>query len=112
MGGKPSKMIRSFTLCEKSYLKLKKHADKEHKGNTSKALRALILEAVPTTLEDYSHRQTEEQRLWYNTGKCNPNLGGYPCVLCWGENATVRVKQAFVMRDGRLTQEDVIDVTN
>jgi hypothetical protein len=112
MGGKPVKKIRSFTLCEKSILKLKKHADKEHKGNLSEAMRRLILDAVPTTLDDYAHRQAEEERKWRGTGKCNPNLGGYPCVPCWGENAIVRVKQALVMRDGRLREEDVIDVAH
>jgi len=112
MEGKPTKKIRSFTLCEKSILKLKKHADKEFKGNMSNALRSIILSAIPTTLEDYAHRQPPEHRKWMDSGKCNPNIGGYPCVLCWGENATVTVKQSLVMRDGRLREESVIHVEN
>ena len=112
MEGKPTKKIRSFTLCEKSILKLKKHADKEFKGNLSNALRNVILSAIPTTLEDYAHRQPPERRKWYDTGKCNPNIGGYPCVLCWGENATVSIKQCMVMRNGVMKMEDVVHVEN
>jgi hypothetical protein len=112
MGGKPVKKIRSFTLCEKSILKLKKHANEEHKGNMSNALRSLILSSIPTTLQDYSHHAPEESRNYLGSGKCNPKLGGYPCVLCWGENATVTVKEALIEREGRWIQERVIDVQN
>lgn len=112
MGGKPVKKIRSFTLCEKSILKLKKHANEEHKGNMSVALRSLILKSVPTTLEDYSHKAPEEARNWLGSGKCNPKIGGYPCALCWGENATVTVTEALIQRDGKWIQERVINVEN
>lgn len=112
MGGKPVKKIRSFTLCEKSILKLKKHANEEHKGNMSNALRSLILSSIPTTLEDFSHHASEESRNWLGSGKCNPKLGGYPCVLCWGDNATVTVKDALIERDGSWIQERVINVEN
>lgn len=106
------KKIRSFTLCEKSILKLKKHANEEHKGNMSNALRSLILSSIPTTLEDFSHHAPEESRNWLGSGKCNPKLGGYPCVLCWGDNATVTVKDALIERNGSWIQERVINVEN
>lgn len=112
MGGKSTKKIRSFTLCEKSILKLKKHADKEHKGNMSNALRSLILSAIPTTLEDYSHHAPESARNYLGSGKCNPKIKGYPCPLCWGENATVTVTNALIERDGRWIEERVINVEN
>lgn len=111
MGGKPKK-IRSFTLCEKSILKLKKHANEEHNGNQSVALRHLIMNAVKTTLDDYAHHAPEESRNWMGSGKCNPTLKGYPCVLCWGENAKVTVKSALIERDGRWIKERVINVEN
>lgn len=106
------KKIRSFTLCEKSILKLKKHANEEHKGNMSNALRSLILSSIPTTLQDFSHHAPEESRDWLGSGKCNPRLGGYPCVLCWGDNATVTVKDALIERNGSWIQERVINVEN
>jgi len=28
-----------------------------------------------------------------NSGKCNPRLKGFPCVPCWGLNATVKVER-------------------
>lgn len=112
MGGKPVKKIRSFTLCEKSILKLKKHANEEHKGNMSNALRHLILSSIPTTLDDYAHHQEEQYRNYMGTGKCNPTRGGYPCVLCWGEDATVTVSEALIERDGRWIKERVINVEN
>ena len=106
------KKIRSFTLCEKSILKLKKHANEEHKGNMSNALRHLILSSIPTTLDDYAHHQEEQFRNYMGTGKCNPTRGGYPCVLCWGEDATVTVSEALIERDGRWIKERVINVEN
>lgn len=112
MGGNSTKKIRSFTLCERSYLKLKKHADKEHKGNMSNALRALILKAIPTTLEDFDHHAPEGARNYLGSGKCNPKVGGFPCALCWGENAVVLVKDALVEKNGRWVTERVIHVEN
>lgn len=106
------KKIRSFTLCEKSILKLKKHANEEHKGNMSNALRSIILSSIPTTLDDYAHHQKEEYRKFMGTDKCNPTMGGYPCVLCWGENATVTISEALIERDGRWIKERVINVEN
>jgi len=112
MGGKSTKKIRSFTLCDKSILKLKKHADEEHKGNMSNALRSLILSSIPTTLDDYAHHAPEEVRNYLGSGKCNPKLKGYPCVLCWGENATVKVTEALIERNGSWIKERVINVEN
>lgn len=112
MGGKPTKKIRSFTLCDKSILKLKKHANEEHKGNMSNALRHLILTSIATTLDDYAHHAPKEARNWLGSGKCNPKLKGYPCVICWGENATVTVSNALIDRDGRWIEERVINVEN
>lgn len=112
MGGKPSKKVRSFTLCERSYQKLKKHAKEEHKGNMSDALRSILLTTIPTTLEDFSHHQEEKFRNYMGTGKCNPTRGGYPCVLCWGENASVSISEALIEREGRWIKERVINVEN
>tara|TARA_Y100001973_G_C5202504_1_gene338917 strand:- start:1615 stop:1956 length:342 start_codon:yes stop_codon:yes gene_type:complete len=112
MGGKTPMKIRSFTLCERSILKLKKYATEEHKGNQSIALRHLLLSAIATTLDDYAHHAPEEARNWLGSGKCNPRLKGYPCVICWGENATVNVKNALIERDGKWIEERVINVEN
>ena len=107
-----TKKIRSFTLCERSITKLKKYAAEEHKGNQSVALRHLLNAAIPTTLDDYAHTAPESGRNWLGSGKCNPKLGSYPCALCWGEHATVTVKDALIERDGRWIQERVINVEN
>ena len=107
-----AKKIRSFTLCERSIKKLKKYAAEEHKGNQSVALRHLLNQAIPTTLDDYAHTAPEVGRNWLGSGKCNPHIGSYPCVLCWGENATVTTRNALVQRNGSWINERVINVEN
>lgn len=93
MGKKPLKRVKSFTLDPTTINKLNKYAEKHTKGNASKALILLISEGVPTTFEDYTHHAKEEHRNWMNSGKCNPRLKGFPCVPCWGLNATVKVER-------------------
>ena len=93
MGKKPLKRVKSFTLDPSTINKLNKYAEKHTNGNASKALILLISEGVPTTFEDYTHHAKEEHRNWMNSGKCNPRLKGFPCVPCWGLNATVKVER-------------------
>ena len=93
MGKKPLKRVKSFTLDPMTINKLQKYADKHTKGNASRALIRLISDGVPTTFEDYEHHAKEDHRNWMNSGKCNPRLKGFPCVPCWGIDATVKVER-------------------
>jgi hypothetical protein len=95
MGNKPLKKIKSFTLDPATINKLKKYADQYTNGNCSQAVVMLVKAGVPTTFEDYEHHAPEEHRNWKNSGKCNPRLKGFPCVPCWGMNATVKVEQTM-----------------
>ena len=109
MGKKPLKRVKSFTLDPTTINKLNKYAEKHTKGNASKALILLISEGVPTTFEDYTHHAKEEHRNWMNSGKCNPRLKGFPCVPCWGLNATVTVTQRM---NKNYEVEEVVTVEN
>ena len=106
---KQRKKIKSFTLDNLSIKKLQAYADKETKGNASKALILLIQKAIPVTFEDYEHHAPEEHRNWKGSGKCNPRLKSYPCVQCWGLNATVNVIQRM---NKNYEVEEVVTVEN
>ena len=106
---KQRKKIKSFTLDNLSIKKLQTYADKNTKGNASQALIHLISSAIPMTFEDYEHHAPEEHRNWKGSGKCNPRLKSYPCVVCWGMNATVNVIQRM-NKDYEI--EEVVTVEN
>lgn len=95
MGKKPLKRVKSFTLDPGTINKLKKYADMHTKGNASKAVILLVAEGVPTTFDDYSHHAPPAHRNWKKSGKCNPRLKGFPCVPCWGLNATVKTESVM-----------------
>jgi hypothetical protein len=57
------------------------------------------------TLEDYKHPTPEKGRNWRGTGKCNPNIGAEPCVLCWGENVMVKIVKHWKKGDVVVVEE-------
>ena len=106
---KQRKKIKSFTLDNLSIKKLQTYADKNTKGNASQALILLISTAIPVTFDDFSHHAPPAHRNWKNSGKCNPRIKGFPCVQCWGLNATVTVTQRM-NKDYEV--EEVVTVEN
>jgi len=99
-------------MDESAIKKLKRYSDQETKGNVSRGLCHLIHAKLHAEIEDYTHRAPPSQRKWKGTNKCNPRIGGKPCVLCWGENANITTRRALVMRNKKLIEEDVIHVEN
>jgi len=85
------KTIVSVTLDDKCISRLQKYAEQRHGGNRSEAIRAMIMNTVGMTLDDFDHPYPVGVRNWKGTGKCNPKHPGGVCPHCWGENVRVEL---------------------